>query len=370
MLIEQQSDTIDACRFCFMCRHVCTLSVVSGWESDTPRGKGLLLSRILKGHATYDSDFVQTIYRCCLCGVCHSWCVGGYNMPEAILAARRDIVDQAREPSEAQQIKANILETGNPFGLPAVDRFKAIQDGTPFKETADVVYYVGCDVAYHQPEIANTFTSILSRSRVNFTLLKNETSSGKPLTVLGYCREAADIARRLAAHVRSTGCRLLVTTCPSSYDAFKKDYGTLFEGIEVLHATEYIARLMQQGVVSPEAKLQHSVALHDSDYLCRYNGVCDEPRQVLQSIPGVALREMSWTRDKAHSCGEVGGVFSLMFPELGERLPRRLLDEAKCTGAQILATTCPVTKRALIAVNETDMEIRDVVEVFAESLGS
>lgn len=78
MPIAEHTTTIESCRFCFMCRHVCTVGVLSGRESDTPRGKGLILFTILKGHAEYGPDLVETLYRGCLCGLCETWCKADY----------------------------------------------------------------------------------------------------------------------------------------------------------------------------------------------------------------------------------------------------------------------------------------------------
>lgn len=292
-------------------------------------------------------------------------------MPQAVLLARRDIADQSKEPEGARKIRANLMETGNPFGLSAADRFEAIENGNCFKGHAEVLYYVGCDTAYHQPEIANAFVKILAHCGVDFTLLSDETSSGKPLTVLGYHNEARKVAEELAAKIRSAGCRILVTTCPSSYDAFRNDYRAMsadLNGIEVLHATEYVARLVKEKRVALGKMLDRLVAPQDTSYLCRFHDACDQVRGVLKSIPGIELREIARTRELAHSCGEAGGVLSLLYPELSKELAKRMLQEANRTGAQVLATTCPVTKRSLVSVNETGMEIRDVIELFAESL--
>ncbi len=366
MFNEQESATVDACRFCFMCRHVCTLGSVSGWESDTPRGKGLILSQIFKGYANYGNGLAEAIYRCCLCGVCRQWCRGGYDMPAAILAARRNIVALGAEPDTARRIRTNILSADNPFGLPPAERFKAI--ARPAPKMAEVLYYVGCDTAYYQPEIANAFIRILTAGGVDFTLLEAEASSGKPLTVLGYREEAENAARELAVRIRSTGCRILVTACPSSYDAFKRDYGALLEGIEILHATEYVNRLLDEGRFVPRRALAQSVTPQDSDYLCRYNQLDDAPRRMLAAIPDLELKEMEWTRGLALSCGEAGGVFRLLYSELSRQLAARVLAEANRTGARRLATVCPITKQVLTEANHSPLEIRDVVELFAESL--
>ena len=376
MLVEKQFETIDACRFCFMCRHVCTVGMASGWESDTPRGKALLLFKVLRGHAEYNDDLVRTIYRCCLCGMCQSWCKGDYTLPEAVLLARGDIVSQGKEPEAARQIKQHLLQTGNPFGLPAGERFQSLEyTGKPGtqepQQTAEVLYYVGCDTAYQRPEIANAFIRILSHSGVNFTLLSDETSTGKPLTTLGYRDEAKQVAETLAAKIKATGCRVLVTTCPSSFDALKNDYlamGVDLGGIEVLHASQYLERLVTEGKLAPQNRNERTVTVHDSDRLGRFNAIYDAPRHMLQAVPGVELTEMSWTRDTAHSCGETAGVLRLLDPELSRTLAERLLAEANSTGAQVLATSCPVTKQTLVEANGADIEIRDVVELVAESL--
>jgi Fe-S oxidoreductase len=367
MRIEQRYETIDACRFCFMCRHVCTLGVVSGWESDIPRGKGLVLFTVAKGRSEYTPDLVETVYRCCQCGMCRAWCKGGYKMPETILLARQDIVEAGREPAAARRIRSHILDTGNPFGLPRDRRFASVAP-QHFKDKAGVVYFAGCDTAYHQPEIVAAFVSVLARGGVDFTLLRDETSAGKPLTVLGYVDDARRVAEALAARIAATGCRLLITACPSSYDALKNDYAGLLDGIEVLHATEYIARLVEEGRLAPLRTVERCVTPQDSDLLCRYNGRDEALRSVLKAIPGVQVEEMAWSRTYAHSCGEAGGIFPLLYPELSRLMAQRMLDEAGRTRATTIATACPVTKRVLQAANQTKLEIRDAVELFAESL--
>jgi Fe-S oxidoreductase len=108
------------------------------------------------------------------------------------------------------------------------------------------------------------------------------------------------------------------------------------------------------------------VTPHDSDYLGRTNKVYDPLRRVLGAIPGVEIREMSWTREKAHSCGESAGVFAALYPEIVPSLAVRLIEEARTTGAVVLATTCPVTKRAL--ADSRGIEVRDAMELLEKSL--
>ena len=118
------------------------------------------------------------------------------------------------------EIKDHIAATGNPFGLPAADRFKSIDGEPPFKERAEVLYYVGCDAAYHSPEIANAMIRILGESGADFTLLRDETTTGKPLTVLGYQQEARQAAESLREKIKSTGCtgNTIISRCPVGHN--------------------------------------------------------------------------------------------------------------------------------------------------------
>ncbi|HPM80029.1 MAG TPA: (Fe-S)-binding protein [Candidatus Anammoximicrobium sp.] len=366
MLITEHRSTIEACRFCFMCRHVCTAGVISGRESDIPRGKALILFKILKGYAEYTPDLVDALYRCCLCGLCEAWCKADCHPPAAILAARADLVAQGKAPGPVQQIKDRLLQTGNPFGLPPEQRFQTLDSPDLFRPQAEVVYYVGCDTAYQQPQIAQAFLKILAAAGTDVTLLRNERSTGKPLLLLGYPDAARAMAAQLAAEIRAVRPKVLVTTCPSAFDAFKTDFPALgldLNGIEVLHATQYVDRLIEQGQLVPRQQAVSVATFLDGKYLGRTHAIYDEPRRILSRIPGLTVREMAWTRELAYSCGEPGGVFHLLHPELSHSMAARVLEEAAQTGADMLVTACPATLTLLQQANRTPLAVRDLVQV-------
>ncbi|NLF71960.1 MAG: (Fe-S)-binding protein [Candidatus Anammoximicrobium sp.] len=371
MLITEHRSTIEACRFCFMCRHVCTAGVISGRESDIPRGKALILFKILKGYAEYTPDLVDALYRCCMCGLCETWCKADCHPPAAILAARADLVAQGKAPGPVQQIKERLLQTGNPFGLPAEERFQTLGRQDRFRPQAEVVYYVGCDTAYQQPQIAQAFLKILAAAEADATLLRNERSTGKPLWLLGYQDETRAMAAQLAAEIRAVRPKILVTTCPSAFDAFKTDFpelGADLRGIEVLHATQYLDRLLQQGFIVPRQQSAAVATFLDGAYLGRTHGLEEEPRRILGQIPGLGVREMVWSRKLAYSCGEPGGVFALLHPELSQSMAARVLDEAAETGADTLVTACPAALTALQAAGRSSPAVRDIVEIVADAL--
>ena len=370
MLIAEHSATIEACRFCFMCRHVCTLGVVTGKESDTPRGKGLILFKTLKGHVDYGPDLIDTVYRCCLCAYCQTWCQAGCTPPAAVLAARADIVAQRREPAAVQQLKKNLLDTGNPFGLPAEQRLAALDAADLFRPRADVLYYVGCDTAYQRPEIGRAMIQALRAAKVDFSLLPRERSTGKPLWLLGYRDEARAMAGQLREQIRAARASIVVTACPSAFDALTTDYpamGLELAGVEVLHAAQYLERLAGEKRLPLRPACTASTTFLDTGYLGRAHKILDEPRRLLGRLVASPLREMSWSRELAYSCGEAGGVLRLLHPELSRELASRVLAEARHTGAELLVTTCPVTKTTL-AESDPTAQVRDLVELVADAL--
>ena len=141
-LNDNNRKTILACRYCPMCRHVCSSEFISYKESDTPRGRAILLYNIYECGKQYDHGTVDSIYNCFLCGCCLSWCQGyeegGYNIPELIKFARRDIVCQGLEPQAIKDLKEAIIEKDNIYGINKSDSVTYNID----EKQAEVLYYL------------------------------------------------------------------------------------------------------------------------------------------------------------------------------------------------------------------------------------
>jgi Fe-S oxidoreductase len=118
-------------------------------------------------------------------------------------------------------------------------------------------------------------------------------------------------------------------------------------GIEVLHTTQYLDRLFRENRFELRRPPLSSASLLDGTYLGRTHAVHDEPRRVLQRVPGLDVREMVWSRELAYTAGESGGVFRVFQPGLSRQMAGRVMAEASQTGAEALITTCPATKAAL-----------------------
>ncbi len=362
-ITQNNIDTIAACRYCPMCRQSCPSEFISYRESDAPRGRAILLYNIYKGGKEYDRTAIEAVYNCFLCMSCRSWCegynAGGYDIPELIKFARRDIVEKGLVLKIIEQLKTFLVENNNSFGLDSSKEFTAQQKG---KGIGDVLYLLGEGANYKNKEIAEAVISILDKAGINYTLLKNEPTSGKILDLLGYRNEALKKAKVLAGEIKATGCKTVVVSDPLDYDAFMKDYldwGINLEGIKVMHVSQYIEKLIKIGKL--KVKLSSTkVTLVDSEYLGRSNGVWDSPRQVIKSVAGDNYVEMQWHHDYLQPAGEAAFTFDDKIFTRGEELGKKISQKAEEAGAEVIVTLSATAKKNISST--TDIHVVDIAE--------
>ena len=174
------------------------------------------------------------------------------------------------------------------------------------------------------------------------------------------------------ALIKQAGVKTVVTACADGYQAFKVLYDKfhLKGGLEVLHISEYVDRLINEGKLklrkknrplrsrtmtlavwadwaSPgctgkERRFPGDRFVFDppKTYRRGTHGVYQPPRDVLQSIPGIKLTEMARIKEYAWCCGAGGGV-SESNPEFAQWTAQERIEEAASTGAEALVTACP-----------------------------
>jgi Fe-S oxidoreductase len=143
------------------------------------------------------------------------------------------------------------------------------------------------------------------------------------------------------------------------------------------HTTPFLAARLDALRPRLTRKLGYRVTYHDSCVLGRHNHMHDEPRRLLEALPGVSLVEMTHNRDNTICCGGGGGGMWLdtHYKAKGQpRLSDRRVEEAVATGADVLAVSCPYEvprfEDSLKVLGADDrMVVRDVTELVAEALG-
>lgn len=345
-------NTVHDCRFCFMCRHVCSVGNVTLRESNTPRGFALITDKSAMNPAVLDDPvFGQTIHECTLCGACRGHCETTHEVPAFIKAARAELHRAGKAPPRVQAVAGAIAETGNPFGERR-PRWEGVP-GAAATAGAKVLVYAGAHAAYRVPEALAACLGVLGRCGIACTMLGDEPDSGKVLSNLGAEDAARAAAVRLAAAIRASGCSTVVTLCPSDWDALSADFpalgAALPAGVEVLPSAMYYARLLKEGRLRIAARRPQPLAFIDSDYLRKYHKVVDEVRELARAIGPGSVAEIGTNQEESYAAGEGAVVYELVNPAIAKPLFARA---AARVGAAKLVAVCssPITKANLKAL--------------------
>lgn len=370
LISKNNTDTIMACRYCPMCRHVCSSALLSFKESDTPRGRAILLYNVYQGEKPYYADSIESIYNCFLCGCCISWCQGyeegGYNIPDLIKFSRRDIVRQQLEPEKVKKLKRSLLANENIYGI---KKHKSFTSGICESE-AGILYYLGQEVNFTNQEIARAIISIFDKLGLNYTVLKDEPESGKILSLLGYDDEAKNKATELYKRIKKTGCKVIVTSDPLAYDALKNDYpgyGLEIErGIKVKHLSEFLYDLAKEGKLKLKG-VRKKVTIVDSEYFGRFNDSFETPRLLFKLIPGLELKEMQFHKEEMLATGESAFYYNNDNIDIGKKLGEKICKMAQDIKANIVITLSASAKNNIKRASNNSFEVLDIAE-FIEKL--
>jgi Fe-S oxidoreductase len=223
--------------------------------------------------------------------------------------------------------------------------------------------------------IPQAMVQIMDRAGVDFaTLGGEEWCCGYPLFSAGMEDLVAGLMAHNLARLREMGAKTLVTTCPSCHYTWSHLY-PLYDptplDFEVLHASQYLARLLEQGQLKPGG-FEQVVTYHDPCDLGRKSGIFDAPRQVIESVPGVEFREMDASREDALCCGG-GGDVQIVDESVTALVADRRLGQAQRTGARVILSACQQCKRTLMAAarrNRVRLRVMDLAELIWRTMES
>nr|MBC8249043.1 (Fe-S)-binding protein [Anaerolineales bacterium] len=164
----------------------------------------------------------------------------------------------------------------------------------------------------------------------------------------------------------------MVTTSPHCYNSFKTEYEGL--DFEVQHYTQFLADLIERGKLVFSGEVNKVVTYQDPCYLGKQNQVYDEPRAILQSIPGLQFVDFDRSRERSVCCEGGGGRMWVEASSGGERLAETRVKDALDLGAEVIATACPFCMLTLEdAVKTTgaegSIEVLDIIELVAQAIG-
>jgi Fe-S oxidoreductase len=182
-----------------------------------------------------------------------------------------------------------------------------------------------------------------------------------------------DLAQRNIEHLQRYDVRRMIALCPHCFNSLKNEYTRLGAGFEVLHASEFVVRLIKEKRIELRYPVSQSLTVHDPCYLGRANQIYEPLRAMVRDIPGLQLKELQRSREHGFCCGGGGGRMWL-HESLGSPINRARADEIARAGVGLVGTACPYCLTMLedgIKSLELERSPRpvDLLELVASSLG-
>ncbi|MBI4591336.1 MAG: (Fe-S)-binding protein [Candidatus Rokubacteria bacterium] len=363
--------SLEACTRCGRCVAVCPATAAGAPLSP------MSVVQTLKRRAVWVTP--EEFWACTSCGACAWECPVSVDPLRLVVELRRGAVEGGQvAPHVARALEA-LYAHGNPGGLPRSQRadwcrdlgVRLLREGEP----ADILYWVGCAGAYDPAgqSVARAVVSLLQRAGVSFALLGvRERCTGEPARRLGEEGCFQHLARLNIATLKGHAPKLVLTHCPHCFQVLRREYSSLGGTFAVVHHTEFLARLLQDGRLRSSRSGVDLLTFHDPCQLARGNGVVEAPRQLLAAVPGAELREMPRAKERALCCGGGGGQMWLGMAS-SERISLLRLDEAIATNARTVATACPYCRVMLESAAEArgaqgSVAVKDVAELLVEAV--
>ncbi|MBW2411467.1 MAG: (Fe-S)-binding protein [Deltaproteobacteria bacterium] len=366
---ENGGEAFKRCYQCGLCDVVCP------WN----RVRTFSMRRIVR-EATFGMTDIESddIWLCSTCGTCPQQCPRDVQQIESGVALRRIATEYGVFPNTAKPIRgvsASLTGEGNPLNEKREDRAKWAEGLSvkSFNEEMEILYFSGCYLSYDPrlKKVAAATAKILNKAGVDYGILgTKENCCGESI------RKAGDeeLFRRLAKENIKTfidnGVKKILVSSPHCYHTFKNEYPDFMVNFEVVHISQYLSELIEQGRLELGEAYAKKVTYHDPCYLGRHNGIYEQPRDVLKKVPGLEFNEMIESRTTSLCCGGGGGRI-WMETMKGERFSDFRIAQAMDAGAEVLATSCPYCithfEESRLSLEDSEsLVIKDITEIVAE----
>ena len=336
----------------------------------------------------------DVLWSCTNCGACVEQCPVDIEHIDHIIDMRRyQVMIESSFPSEAGTMLKNLENRGNPWGLAEDKRLEwveelasrevdpievtVVEDKLP--EDVEYLFWVGCAGALEDraKKTTKAVAELLHIAGVKFAVLgPMEACTGDPARRLGMEFLFTMLAQQNIETLNEAGVKKIVATCPHCFNTLANEYPQLGGHFEVIHHTQLLARLVEEGKLTPITPIDQKITYHDPCFLGRHNKVYRQPRDIMAKVPGVRAQEMHRCKDRGFCCG-AGGARMWMEERLGKRINTERVEEALTTDPDTVSTACPFCLVMLgDAINEKknageakeSLEVVDVADLLVRSV--
>jgi Fe-S oxidoreductase len=330
----------------------------------------------------------DTLWSCTNCGACVEECPVDIEHIDHIDGMRRhQVLIESAFPVEAAGMLRNLENKGDPWGMGGTRRagwigeldFEVpVVDGKIDPET-EYLFWVGCAGALEDraKKTTKAIATLLHTAGVKFAVLgPAETCTGDPARRIGNEFVFSMLAQQNIQTLNEAAPRTIVASCPHCFNTIAREYPQLGGNYEVIHHTQLLARLVEEGRIRPAAAVEEKITYHDPCFLGRHNKVYTPPRQIIDAVPGTTAEEMHRCKDRGFCCG-AGGARMWMEERIGKRINTERIEEALALSPDTISTACPyclvmlgdaVAAKKSIGDAPDTLEVVDVAQLLARSV--
>ncbi|MBD3211129.1 MAG: hypothetical protein GF311_00860 [Candidatus Lokiarchaeota archaeon] len=385
--ISNYEDYIKNCSNCSMCREICPTYLISRRESKFAGGRMRIFRTFVEEGLRFSGAFLEIMAFCMTCKRCEEICPVKLDYVNILETIRKEIVSKAMKTIEKQnRFVPYLVKSKNPYGEPQKERMSWVINELNIISYGRYAYFVGCTSSYRAKESAVNTAKILSKIlKEGFILLKDEEyCCGSPYLrtglvdlTLNYKNQSIefhleDYIKHNIKTLKEKGVKKIIFNCSGCYKTAKIDWAKSTKTklpFQFFHISELIADKLKKNEINFK-KWSKKITYHDPCHLGRHMGIYEEPREILNAIPGVKLIEMEHNKQETICCG-AGGGFKAGFPQESLEVAKIRIKEAIKTGAEIIATSCVFCKNHLSsAIQKMNKEIKvlNIEDIVADQI--
>jgi len=288
------------------------------------------------------------LWACTTCMACEEACPVYIEQVRRNIDLRRYLVlVETKYSSEVRLTLKNLEKSNNPWAAGRGTRAEWAKElevkNFAEAENPELLFWVGCLGSFdaRNQKVATSMVKILQASGVRFGILGNqEGCCGDPARRIGNEYLFQNTAEANIEIMKGCGVKKILTICPHCFHTLKNEYPQFGGEFQVIHHTQFLAELLSAGKLKLTKPINKVITYHDSCYLGRANQIYDQPRKILESIPGLKLIEMERHHQKSFCCGAGGGRM-WMEEHIGTRINQMRTDQAIAIKAELIGTACP-----------------------------
>ncbi|MBD3404773.1 MAG: hypothetical protein GF411_01400 [Candidatus Lokiarchaeota archaeon] len=350
--------TCAQCSFCQVGHGACPTYKVKRVDSYSGKGK-MLITRALAQKRIKEKEGLpglrDAIFGCTLCGGCEEICQVDIPFVKIYQLMRSDFKDLGMWPEELEDAKATLTKSRNIQGQPQMDRIEGWSYWHPDEDYLldregvknKTAFFLGCASSFKAVPIQASIATAMIMEKIDeeFTMLgEEEWCCGAPLIMTGDFEGAKEYAMHNIQKYQELGVERIFTNCPGCYKMWAHEYHE-FLGIEhefeIIYGADFFMRLLDSGKFNNiSSDYEATITFHDGCDAGRNAGFYEEPRKVLENLPGITLEELPHNKENCYCCGS-GGVLRAIDNEFALSINHLKVEDIEQTNTEIVVSACP-----------------------------